>query len=187
MSEEKKLELPALGLDKDKEANLRKYMGMINREPNKEKLRIYEDADGAMYLPIEYVEMLLDKVYNGMWKRRRQGQPYVIGNCVVCHIELSVLHPVMGEWLDRTGDAVVPMETNDKGSWTDRELKRAVPAALSEAVKNAAKSLGKAFGRDINRMGIEKYEYIYSKEEDEKKEKELKDIFDGQDDKTSNK
>jgi hypothetical protein len=70
---------------------------------------------------------------------------------------LSVLHPVSGVWIKRSGMAAKECQlragskTIGVESLSPKALERDVPIAKAEAFKNAVKSLGNAFGRSLNR------------------------------------
>jgi hypothetical protein len=148
-------------------AELEKFLTRLNQEPNPKE--IFKTPDGkASDLPISYVEMTLDELYYGLWAVRN-FKANLIANEVVGELELEVFHPVTQTWITRTGAAciqimvdAVPDSIKDnrqqKNQWAlnpdnkkSNALDMAYPKLKTECIKNAAKTLGKIFGRDLNR------------------------------------
>lgn len=117
-------------------------------------------------MPISYVESLLDELYNGLWSTRNFTTS-MIANEIVGQIELEVTHPVTGQIITRTGAGAIQLTMDsapsgisgqERNLWA-QDLKNKKPNALdlaypklkAECIKNAAKGLGKIFGRDLNR------------------------------------
>ncbi len=79
-----------------------------------------------------------------------------ISDSVVISVHLKVYHPILKEWLIYAGVGAVPIEL-EKGASPlqfdqikSKALHKNIPAAKSFAVSNAAKSIGKIFGSDLN-------------------------------------
>lgn len=68
-----------------------------------------------------------------------------------------VFNPLLGQWQKYAGVGAVPIEVAKDAHPTDftkinsKAMHKNVPAALSFAVNNAAKKIGKLFGSHLNR------------------------------------
>jgi len=172
-------------ISKSEADNVRKriegFVSVMNRAPR--VIKSNDFAGGAKYVPIEEMEMALDEFFVGQWETRAVGQgAKLIGNAIVYDIELRVLHPVTGNWLTRcgTGSCKIELQATRKDKQTGKvyqqgaahaldfekmnasALERNVPAAKAMAFRNACLSLGKLFGRDLNRDEGRSYNPIYS-------------------------
>lgn len=145
--------------------SLEKFLKRLNQSPDASFL--HKTPDGkAQDMPISYVESLLDELYNGLWSTRNFTTS-MIANEVIGQIELEVTHPVTGQIIVRTGAGAIQLtmdsapkdiSNQEKNLWA-QDLKNKKPNALDlaypklkvECIKNAAKGLGKVFGRDLNR------------------------------------
>jgi hypothetical protein len=123
--------------------------------------------------------MTLDEMFFGLWSTEN-FQWSAIQNEVQGSIDLIVLHPVTGFTIRRTGAAsiqimvdAVPDDIKDdrqrKNMWpTDvtnkkpNALDMGFPKLKAECIKNAALSIGKAFGRDVNRKIADIYKPLIS-------------------------
>lgn len=153
--------------------------------------------DNVPYIPISTVEMLLDELFFGQWKTTGfTGRQ--VANEVVGEIELHYKHPVSGEWLSRSGAAAKQIQQKSKTPILEfaqhkypNALEKVWPAMKSEAVKNAAKQIGKLFGRDLGRKDEDEAQFdpFYSQEKEQKIKKSLDEVLgrnqeDGQDEKS---
>jgi len=137
---------------KDKLEAMAAFNNVLDKHPKKEWIK---DNRGVFYIPIRVVEQTLRSFF-GVYQVEMIGQPQVLANSVVCSVHLKVFHPVMQEWLIYAGTGAVPMQL-DKGANVMEidKLKRDalhknLPAALSFAVSNASKKIGKIFGSHLN-------------------------------------
>jgi len=124
---------------------------------------------GFRYIPIGLVESKLDHYFAGLWETKKPKWQ-VIANEIVMTLELKVLHPIAGIWLRRIGAGAVQIQLRAEYEVTPdgKKVKKDVdvmdvskkivntlgkdfPHVKAEAVKNAAKSFGAIFGRDLNR------------------------------------
>lgn len=143
-------------------AKMQNFQARLNQEPDPKELDTTPDGR-AKTLPISFVEMTLDELFFGQWELSSASYQQVF-NEVVGTAELTVWHPISGKPLKRTGFASVVI-TQDKDAaiadFQSTKKKNALdltfPKLKSEILKNAAASLGKVFGRDINR----KYADVY--------------------------
>lgn len=148
---------------------LQDFIRRLNAEPNPTEFDKTPDGK-ANTLPISFVEMTLDELFLGRWETRKFKWAG-IANEVQGSITLVLTHPVTGKKFTRVGAASIVItvdsldeKTREAMSKQDRNLyalnpENKKPNALdlgfpklkAECLKNAAQSLGKIFGRDINR------------------------------------
>lgn len=154
---------------------LQDFAQKLNREPDPKEFD--ETPDGkARTLPISFVEMTLDELFFGLWQTT-DFHWSAIANEVQGSITLVLTHPVTGQQISRIGAASIIItvdsltkEERDAMSKQERNLhalnpENKKPNALdlgfpklkAECLKNAAQSLGKVFGRDINRKKVDSF------------------------------
>ena len=139
----------------DRNAAIEKLQMFLNREPKADTVKINSMANNSKYLPIAEVERTLDEVYSGLWSTVNFRWE-VVANEIVGSIDLKVINPANGVELVRTGVASVMVQTV-KGQEVvvankiKNTLVKDFPHLKAECIKNAAKSLGVAFGRNLNR------------------------------------
>jgi len=139
-----------------------KFGQILNQEPTNILKR-----SGFDYLPVSHIETLLDEIFGaGCWSCEMQSIQ-VIGNEILGICNLKVFHPILLQWITRTGTAATQIRQSKGAENTDvnAKLKNAlemdVPHLKSDCLKNAAKTLGRVFGRDLNRA----FEDIYDPKE----------------------
>lgn len=114
-----------------------------------------ELANNSKYVPIGSVENKLDLIYSGLWTTENFNYK-VVANEIIADLTLKVFIPGAG-WISRIGCAAVIIqqkkgsELGDINAKIRNTLVKDFPHLKSECIKNAAKSLGKTFGRDLNR------------------------------------
>lgn len=162
-------EVPA---GRDLKLRLQTFVALLNREPNQAELTKTPD-NKAQTLPISFVEMALDELFFGMWQTKNFNTKQVL-NEFVGEIELSVKHPITGEWITRIGAASIVITQDADTKVSDflqfkkkNALDLAYPKLKAESVKNAAISLGKFFGRDLNRKLADEYNPLIQAPKDE--------------------
>lgn len=153
---------------------IEQFTSLINKEPKKEDLTDTFDKK-AKTLPISFVETLLDELYLRQWGTENV-QTIHIANEILVTLTLWVIDPFTKVKITRAGFAAAAMQWDavpDDLKWTNGEdlnrkkernawgmdlqnkkqesLKLVFPKVKSMAIKNAAQSLGKSFGRDLNR------------------------------------
>jgi hypothetical protein len=136
--------------------------------PPEEELKVNKLAKNAKYLPVSFVENKLDELFFGAWEVT-DFHCQVVANEITGWLQLRVFHPVLQIWLSRTGSAAVQIQMKSKENGGDGDitnvrnkitntLEKDFPHLKAECIRNAAKSLGKAFGRDLNRKETDDYE-----------------------------
>jgi hypothetical protein len=147
--------LPSKEQLKDVFYRISEFQSKLRVEPD--KAMIDRTPDGrAETLVISAVENSLDEMFSGLWSATNFHWQ-VVSNEVVGCITLRVFHPECGVWIERDGAGAIQIMV-DKGanplditSKKGNALNTGFPKLKSECLKNAAKSLGDVFGRNLNR------------------------------------
>lgn len=140
---------------------LNEFQSSLANEPAKTEIKINKMANNSQYLPIEVTESKLDYYFNGLWKITN-FEYKVVANEIVGSLQLHVFHPVAGIWIERTGAGAVMIQYKSKQNGGDgnianiqnkitNTLVKDFPKLKTECLRNAAKSLGRMFGRNLNR------------------------------------
>lgn len=130
------------------------YKEILSRKPAKSIVR-YHKFGKFNYLPITAVERLLDGLFAG-WKVEmlREGQ---VANGFYVVVRLTANIPNSTKQLVSEGIGFAEFQTSKGAAPTDfTKLIQgagvlAIPRARAEAIKNAAKSFGNLFGRNLTR------------------------------------
>lgn len=152
--------------------NLESFTKALNRKPAVIKTNKFQN--NAQYVPISHIQTLLDQLFFGLWQTK--GFSYqVVGNELVGRVELWIYHPVIKEWLVRTGVAATQIRQNKGAAISDinSKIKNALemdaPHLYADCIKSACKTLGPAFGRDLNRDFVDNYKALLSEHVDKNK------------------
>lgn len=142
---------------------LQNFITILNRNPT---AGVEKTPDGkAWSLGISHIETTLDELFFGLWSTENFKWA-VIANEVVGTIDLIVTHPVTGKEIRRSGAAAIIIQVNKGANALDVSAKKTnaldlgFPKLKAECLKNAAQSLGKLFGRDLNRTNVDTYNPI---------------------------
>jgi len=163
-------------LDRDKLLlQLQDFHAKLNRDPDVTELERTPDGK-AKTLPISFVEMNLDELFLGQWGTE-QFTSKVIANEVCGELVLWVIHPITKLKITREGAAAIIIQVDkapenikgqERNEWAldprnkkSNALDLGYPKLKAECVKNAAQSLGKIFGRDLNRKKSDVYQPHY--------------------------
>lgn len=168
----------------DNEVRLRaqNFLRLLHKNPDSNDIRINSFANNSKYLPISFLEMNLDEMFFGAWQTTN-FQYKVVANEIIGSIELSYLHPTLNIWITRIGAGSVMIQYEAqyeelpggkkkkiKTNITDISLKitntlsKDFPHLKAECFRNACLSIGKSFGRDLNREFQDQYQPILKKE-----------------------
>ncbi len=142
-------------MSKEELKRLQDFQALLNREPNGSEVQTNESANNTKYLPISFLEMTMDEVFFGLWGLC-DFQYQVIGNEIAGKITLWYIHPINGEKIERIGAAATmirckkgqPFDANGKIA---NALEMDMPHLKADCIRNACATLGKLFGRDLNR------------------------------------
>jgi len=150
---------------------MQRFATIMNTDVEEMNLEPHPVVRNRKYLPISFMEMALDQLFFGLWETVN-FKWVVISNEVTASMELRVYHPYHKLWITRTGASATAIMVDKipddikKGmtqvqinEWAlDQSHKK--PSALemglfaslkAECFKNACLSLGRYFGRDVNR------------------------------------
>lgn len=147
--------------------NLEKFIKFVDKTPPTNEIKINKYANNTKYLPISFVEMTLDEIFLGLWSTKNFNFQ-VVANEIVGTIDLEVYHPTAQKWITRSGCAAVQIQQSQGASITeiDKKIKNTLekdfPHLKADCIKNAAKSIGKLFGRDLNRKDIDDYRPVHT-------------------------
>lgn len=106
------------------------------------------------YIPIDKIELMLDVLFK-KWEVEVLSYS-IIANSIAVHIRLRV-ETYDGEVITHDGLGAAPIHTEKGASPVDHSkiltdsVMKALPAAKSFAIKDAAEHLGEIFGRNIGR------------------------------------
>lgn len=130
---------------------------LVNQEPPKQWLKINKFANNSVYVPIDKVEYLLDKIIQHWKVEILETKP--LFNSVMVTVRLHYKHPIDGSWYFHDGVACKELQTKkdsgvlkpDFSNINSGALEIAAPIAKTMAIKDACDHIGKIFGRDLNR------------------------------------
>ncbi len=147
--------------------DIQSFNMLVMSEPRESWIKTNPYSGNAKYLPIRIVEELLNGIFP-FHQIEQVGEPKILGNSVVISVNLKVYNPLIGQWLSYAGVGAVPIELEkpklDKSGnqisgarnnidfeyINSKAMHKNVPAALSFAISNAAKKIGKLFGSHLN-------------------------------------
>jgi hypothetical protein len=139
---------------------------LLNQEPPTNWIQKHPFAKDVHYLTIQRVETLLTRLFQE-WKVEVINYSQLF-NSVSCHVRLHYKSPIDGSWRFHDGLGAVGVQTDKGASASDLNaikqdaVMKALPAAKSYAIKDAAEHLGKLFGRDINRKDLVGFQPAYN-------------------------
>lgn len=139
---------------------------LLNQTPPVNWVKKHPFAKGVEYIPIEKVEFMLTRIFQE-WRVEVMGWQALF-NSVAVHIRLHYRNPVSGEWSYHDGLGAVGVQTDAGASAAELDkiksdaIMKALPAAESYAVKDAAEKLGKLFGKDLNRKDVIAFRGAYA-------------------------
>lgn len=128
---------------------------LLNQEPPQGWLQKHPIIKDHWYMTIQRVEVLLTKIFQE-W-RAEVIEYKQLFNSVSCQVRLHYRHPITREWAYHDGLGACGVQTDKGAAASDLNaikqdaVMKALPAAKSYAIKDAAEHLGKLFGRDVNR------------------------------------
>lgn len=108
------------------------------------------------YLPIDKVRFLLTRIFGLFWNDEIINYSTELNSCVV-HVRLHYCIPGTDIWMYKDGIGAVGLQTDKGASASDLSLiksdafMKAMPAASSYALSNAAEKLGSIFGSLLNK------------------------------------
>lgn len=132
---------------------------LLNNEPPQSWVKPHPFAKSGgqpvPYIPIGYVESLMDKIFQE-W-RVEVLREQALFNSVAVTVRVHYRNPIDGQWSYHDGLGAVGVQTNKGASASDLSaikqdaIMKALPAAKSYAIKDACDHFGKLFGRNLSR------------------------------------
>jgi len=130
-------------------------MKLLNEAPNPKAVKTNKFANNAAYLDIGLIEAQLDRFFGSLNWSFVVSKLELQVNAIVCVGDLIIFYKDRQIRRSGVGAAEIQLkkgsQTMDVSSINSKALERDVPKAKSQALKNAAHSLGDAFGRSLNR------------------------------------
>ena len=155
---------------------------VLNSPPPKEYVKQHPTASGVRYIPIDKIELMMDKVYQE-WHVEIVDTK-IMANAVAVTVRVHQRNPITQEWefQDGVGATALQIDKGHKASDLQAIKSNAVmlglPSAKSYAIKDAVEHNGKLFGRDLNRKDTVAFEASYATDENislvEQKKEELR-------------
>ena len=140
---------------------LEQFTKVLNSKPKAENIK---DRQGFKFLGISQIENELDRLFAGLWQTNNLTWQ-IVANEICVNLELQVFHPVAKTWLSRCGVGACQIrqkagaQISDINAKIKNALEMDLPHAKADALKNAAKSLGDLFGRNLTRKDKDTTEY----------------------------
>lgn len=142
----------------------------LKEHPTARKKQVINNSEvwvPIKFIPIERIEWLLTVLFL-RW-RPEIIDSKLVANSVQVTVRLHYYDHVIGDWNWADGIGAQPLQI-DQGSGAiefnkmkSHAVQMAAPAAKSYAIKDAAETLGKIFGKDINRNEVISYEPLKDK------------------------
>lgn len=128
---------------------------LLSHNPPESWVKDHPLAKNVKYIPIERIEYLLTKIYQSYSVEVMDYK--LVANSITVHVRLKVIDPVTGGPLIQDGVGAVALQTDKGAGATDFDkiksdaVMKALPAAESFAIKDAAEKFGNIFGANLNR------------------------------------
>lgn len=142
---------------------------LLNQPPHASWVKDHPFAKNVKYLPIEKVEFLLTRIFQ-QWKVEIISYSQIFQSVAV-HVRLHYRNPIDGTWSYHDGVGAVGVQTDAGKAASDLSaikadaIMKALPAAESYAIKDAAEKLGELFGKNLNRKDTIGFSGSYTKQE----------------------
>jgi hypothetical protein len=157
--------LEALYEDIEGQSYLSEIAVFMNQPPSPKWIKKNKFANDTLYIPIERQEFMMTYFF-GDWYTEVISYKE-LANSITAHVRVHYLHP-SGEWRWADGVGAVPIQIKKEGNgatdfanMNSNAVQIGLPAAKSYAFKDAVESLGKIFGKDLNRKdGMDYYNIL---------------------------
>ena len=149
---------------------------LLNQEPPASFLKNHPFAKNVVYIPIAKIEFLLTRIFQE-WRVEVINYSQMF-NSVAVQVRLHYKNPLDGQWYSQDGLGAVGVQTDkgasaaDLGAIKQDAIMKALPAAESYAVKDAAEKLGRLFGSGLNRADSLDFSAAYDTTQNTNKERE---------------
>lgn len=141
---------------------------LLNQQPPQSWVKDHPLGSHIKYIPIEKVEFLLTRIFQE-WRVEIVSEG-VMFQSVYVKVRLHYKNPLTGEWSFHDGLGAVGVQTDKGKSASDLAaikqdaIMKALPAAESYAIKDAAEKLGELFGKNLNRKDTAAFSGAYMSE-----------------------
>ena len=148
------------------------FLEFINQAPPKQWIKEHPFAKGINYIPIDKVELMLDKIFQ-TWTVEILDTGQLL-NAIYVNVRLHYIHPITKNKMFQDGTGAVAIQVDkgknasDLGAIKSNAIMLALPAAKSFAIKDAAEHIGSIFGRNLNRKDTVAFTPSYKDMEDKK-------------------
>lgn len=148
-----------LEIRKNQELNM-----ILNADPKQEWVKSHPIITGYKYIPVERQEYLMTMIF-GKWKIEVKNAQ-LIANSVVVTVRVHYLDPVTGDWdyTDGIGASAIQIDKGegviDFSKMKKSAIEMGAPLAKTNAFKDAVETLGKIFGKDLNRKDLISYGFL---------------------------
>ena len=130
-------------------------MKLLNESPNSKAVKHNKFANNAAYLDVGMIEAQLDRFFGSLHWSFVVSKLEVQINAIICVGELIIFYKDRQIRRSGVGACEIQMSKGSKevthSNMSPKAMERDAPKAKSQALKNAAHSLGDAFGRSLNR------------------------------------
>lgn len=130
-------------------------MKLLNDPPSQKAVKRNKYANNAAYLDVGLIEAQLDRFFGSLNWSFVVTKLEVQLNAIVCTGDLIIFYKDRQIRRSGVGSSEIQMRSGTKAmspeNISPKAMERDAPKAKSQALKNAAHSLGDAFGRSINR------------------------------------
>lgn len=186
-----KVKLPKLEeiiRDKDMSIPQKEYFlqAYLNFEPPAAWIKKHPFAK-IDYIPIERQEWLMTMVFHNWYVEVLRSE--LILNSICVTVRVHYWNPVAEKWQWTDGVGANPLQMDKDATITDfthlkpNAVQIGFPAAKSYAFKDAVESLGRFFGRDLNRKNNADYSFLMERATapifEEEKEHNIEEGIDG--------
>ena len=134
---------------------------LLNEPPSDTWIAEHPYAKGVRFIPIARLEWLMTRVFIKWHIEVREVS--LIANSIGVTVRVHYLNPTNGEWQWMDGVGAVAMQVDKEAGATDfsriksNAVQIGLPAAKSYAFKDAVETIGKLFGKDLNRRDLIDY------------------------------
>lgn len=120
------------------------------------RVKINGKVQAYEYVSIDTIYTMMNYFFAGFW-RVEVLDDKVIANSITMRVRLHYYHPYMSCWMSQDGVGAAALQVNKGALATDisqiktASVEMAYPKAETQAIKDAAKKLGKRFGSQLNK------------------------------------
>jgi hypothetical protein len=149
------------------------FLSLVNTPTPAAFVKNHPMAKGVKYIPIDKIEFLLTKLFQH-WHVEILSEGQML-NSIYTKVRLHYFHPITQDWQYQDGLGATAIQVDkgsnasDLGAIKSDAIQKALPAAESYAVKDAAEKIGRIFGKDLNRRDVLAFNPSYATEENKQR------------------